>query len=162
MQRKLFNAAYFPVHLEPITHSGERITIAVALNSEELREIRVEPIFSQTTAVKVFGEMGKQLCIIADQEINHLRKQLANNDGTPLVPFFQGVYYGTPRQIKHSDIQSMLRAAVHTTSSLNDFGKTKSVKKLFMEPRFSFIELLIIYAAATVLGELFPNFMIGF
>lgn len=120
-RRTLFEAAYFPVYLEPITHSGERITIAVALNSEDLGEIRVEPIFSQTTAVKVFGEMGEQLCILADQEIDHLRKQLASNDGTPLVPFFQGAYYGTPRQIKHYDIQSMLHVAINATSALNSF-----------------------------------------
>ncbi|EJH4830390.1 hypothetical protein [Pseudomonas aeruginosa] len=106
------------VHLEPITFSGERITIAVAVVPEDETPPKVISTLLPEPLEQVFGQYGKHLFNLAGNVISELQAYLFT--GGPLEswePSMQGVFVGKVIPTRNTSIQTIIKSAL-THSSL--------------------------------------------
>ena len=107
---------YVPVQFEPIIHSGERITVALAAIAPG-----VEPVVSVSLTMDAlkcaFGKEGVGLFNIAEETARDLEKHL--KDGQTIDtwnPVFERVTLGPKRETAADDITTALRIGMRNTA----------------------------------------------
>lgn len=114
--RQLIGARWMPVYIEPITHSGERITVAVAIVTDE-EAPRVLNTLNGQALRDVFGRYGDHLMALADTITAELQAWLATGgclDGWH--PTLAGVYAGRTTATRNISIDAIIRSAKMNTS----------------------------------------------
>lgn len=133
-RERFVKARWMAVHLEPITFSGERITIAVAIVPEDEAAPKVISTLLPEPLEQVFGQYGKHLFNLAGNVISELQAYLST--GGPLEswePSMQGVYAGKVIPTRNTSIQAIIKSAL-THSSLfsakgNDAAKSDAAER---------------------------------
>lgn len=107
-----------PVHLEPITFSGERITIGVAVVPGNGAAPQVVSTLLPEPLEQVFGQYGKHLFTLAGGVIADLQAFLATGgELEQWTPHMQGVFAGAIVPTRNSSLQAIVKSAL-THSSL--------------------------------------------
>lgn len=115
-RRQLISARWMPVFIEPITHSGERITVAVAVVADGESPSVVNTLNAEALS-GVFGRYGDHLMALADSITAELQAWLATGgalDGWR--PMLSGVYQGRITKTRNVDIKAIIRSACMNTS----------------------------------------------
>lgn len=119
VQPDLLKATWAPVYLEPIHHSGERITIANALVTDDNEIVKVISTLHPGVLRCLFGKKQTEVLDLADIIIKDISKHLNSGysiqDWAPVLP---GVFLGKVRKIKDYSIKAMLAKTIASTSSL--------------------------------------------
>lgn len=124
----LLHAVWMPVHLEPITFSGERITIAVAVVPADGTQPKVISTLLPEPLEQVFGQYGKHLFNLSGNVIADLQAFLATGgELASWQPPMQGVYAGSIVPTRNTNLAAIIKSAL-THSSLfsakgNDAGQ---------------------------------------
>lgn len=124
----LLHARWMPVHLEPITFSGERITIGVAIVPADESAPKVISTLLPEPLEQVFGQYGKHLFNLAGGVIADLQAFLSTGgDLTAWEPHMQGVFAGKIVPTRNTTMAAIIKSAL-THSSLfsakaNDSGQ---------------------------------------
>ncbi len=122
------------VHLEPITFSGERITIAVAIAPEDDSAPKVVGTMHAEPLEQVFGHYGKHLLNLAGTVIAELQAFLSTGGKLESwEPTMQGVYAGRIVPTRNTNLNAIIRSAL-THSSIfsakgNDATKAEAVDR---------------------------------
>ncbi|WP_136247961.1 hypothetical protein [Halomonas borealis] len=109
-------ARWMAVQAEPITFSGERITIAVAIVMEDggyqvVRAIDLEPLEC------AFGRFGAQFLALADQVVANLQGHLATGGRLEeWRPIFEGIYTGQAVTTHNTSVEKITASALRHTS----------------------------------------------
>jgi hypothetical protein len=107
-----------PVHLEPITFSGERITIGVAVVPADGSTPRVISTLLPEPLEQVFGQYGKHLFNLAGGVIAELQAFLVTGgELAAWEPSMQGVYSGKIVPTRNTSLAIIVKSAL-THSSL--------------------------------------------
>jgi hypothetical protein len=118
--RAIISARWFPVYLEPIRHSGERITIGVAVITDNPAENRLVSTLPIDVTKCLYRNRFEQLKDIADIGMDELRAFLSTSSDIEEFQFtLAGTEIGPVRAIREFSIEAMLRIAASSTSSLN-------------------------------------------
>lgn len=123
--RNLIAASWMPVYIEPITHSGERITAAVAIVTGT-ESPRVVNTLNAESLKGVFGRYGDQLINLADTITSDLQAWLITNG--PLdtwQPHLSGVYPGRITDTRNISIDAIIRSAKMNTSLFSAKGNER-------------------------------------
>lgn len=105
-----------PVHIEPITHSGERITVAVAIVTQE-EAPRVVNTLNAEALREVFGRYGDHLMGLADSITAELQAWLGTGGQLDTwQPGLSGVYPGRITGTRNVSIDAIIRSAKMNTS----------------------------------------------
>lgn len=116
----LIHARWFPVYLEPIRHSGERITIGVAVLAEDPTQNRLVSTLPIDVTKCLYRNRFEQLKDIADIGMDELRAYLAISSDIEQFQFsLAGIEIGPVRSIREYSVEAMLRIAASSTSSLS-------------------------------------------
>ncbi|EGQ9234501.1 hypothetical protein SN13_23435 [Vibrio alginolyticus] len=103
-----FSALWVPVYLEPITFSGERITIGLVFRAID-GTIKVVNTLPFDALNKVFGSKGSDLHSLANFVLTsfdaHVR---ATNKFETFVPNVKGVFIGEPVETFDKDLESII------------------------------------------------------
>lgn len=122
----LIRASWAPVYLEPIRHSGERITIANAILSEDRSIIKVVGTLHPSVLRCLFGNRQDEILNLADIITTDLKSHLLSNsvidNWEPALP---GVFLGKVRKIKDYSVDDMIKKIVPATSAL---GVTEEIE----------------------------------
>lgn len=112
------SARWMPVHLEPITFSGERITIAVAIAPEDGTQAKVVSTLAIEPLEQVFGQYGRHLFNLAGVVVADLQAFLATGGSLHnWQPNMQGVYAGNIVPTRNTTLDAIIQSAL-THSSL--------------------------------------------
>ncbi|NDV92873.1 hypothetical protein GTH32_17030 [Alteromonas sp. 345S023] len=103
-----FSALWVPIYLEPITFSGERITIGLAFRTID-GTIKVVNTLPLDALNKVFGSKGSDLHSIADMVLVSFRNHLiSTNKFENFTPNIKGVYIGKPVETFDKNLDSII------------------------------------------------------
>lgn len=115
-QHPRISASWMPVYIEPITHSGERITVAVAIVAAA-EAPRVVNTLSADALREVFGRYGEHLMGLADNITAELQAWLATGGALEgWRPALTGVYPGRVTGTRNISIDAIIRSAKMNTS----------------------------------------------
>lgn len=118
------------MHLEPITFSGERITIGVAVVPADGSSPRVISTLLPEPLEQVFGQYGKHLFNLAGGVIADLQAFLATGGGLAAwEPSMQGVYAGKIVPTRNTSLAAIVKSAL-THSSLFSAKANDSTNQL--------------------------------
>ena len=112
-------ATWAPIYLEPIMHSGEKITIAVAGTACD-GEWLVMPTISEAQLKCIYGQQGTSLFRIVELCMEDLSDYLRNAEmlkewDSPL----SGVTLGNTRQALGDDLSSIIQLGMRQTASFS-------------------------------------------
>lgn len=103
-----YSALWVPVYLEPITFSGERITIGLVFRTID-GTIKVVNTLPLGALVKVFGSKGNDLHSLANFVLTsfdaHMRSTCKFES---FVPSVKGVFVGDPVETYDKDLESII------------------------------------------------------
>ncbi|PSV01022.1 hypothetical protein [Photobacterium kishitanii] len=103
-----YSALWVPVYLEPITFSGERITIGLVFRAID-GTIKVVNTLPLDALSKVFGNKGKDLHSLANFVLTsfdaHMR---ATQKFETFVPSVKGVFVGEAIETFDTDLESII------------------------------------------------------
>jgi len=103
-----FSAVWVPVYLEPITHSGERITIGLIFRAID-GSIKVINTLPLEVMIKVFGNKGKELHSLSNFVMNSFDAHMkATRKFETFIPSVKGVYVGTPIETIDNDLAAII------------------------------------------------------
>lgn len=107
-----------PVYVEPITHSGERITVAVAITTGMAGDVpRVVNTLDIESLKTVFGRFGDQLYALADSVSTDLQAWLSlGGDLGSWQPAYTGVFPGRITGTRNVSIEAIINSAKTHTS----------------------------------------------
>lgn len=126
-QFQLIRASWAPIYLEPIRHSGERITIANALVTDDKETIKVVSTLNPAVLRCLFGNRESEILNLADLINTQLKAHLLTDPNiNSWQPLMTGVYPGKIRTIKDYTIEKMLHKMVSATSSLGVTEETEA------------------------------------
>ena len=113
----LLNASWIPVLLEPITFSGERITIGVAVVPADDTPPRVISTLLPEPLEQVFGQYGKHLYNLAGGVIADLQAFLLTGGNlTAWEPHMQGVFAGNIVPTRNINLAAIIKSALANSS----------------------------------------------
>jgi hypothetical protein len=114
----IYHATWTPVYLEPISGSGERITVALAaVDADGVGH--VQPTLRQDTVKCFLGDQAPQLIRLADGCVESLVAHFASKQ--PLSawrPPLGGVVLGDPVETYAPDLAAVFRMAVRSSAFL--------------------------------------------
>lgn len=115
--RNLIAASWMPVYIEPITHSGERITAAVAIVTGDVEPPRVVNTLNSESLKEVFGRYGDHLMNLADTITTDLQAWLSTGGLLDAwQPELGGVYPGRITDTRNISVDAIIRSAKMNTS----------------------------------------------
>lgn len=114
------HASWAPVYLEPIMHSGERITIGIAATTEN-GETTVVPTLTQKQLSCVYGERdGAALFNIVQLGLESLSDHLKESaEFLSWESPFSGINLGQHRETVSDDLSSLVQIAMRLTASFS-------------------------------------------
>lgn len=117
-RKDLIPAKWMPVYVEPITYSGERITVAVAITTTREDDApRVINTLDLESLKAVFAKFGEHLFALADNVTTDLQAWLATGgDLDKWEPSIAGVYPGRITSTKNVSIDAIIQSAKTHTS----------------------------------------------
>ncbi|MBT9268554.1 hypothetical protein KKQ10_27120 [Pseudomonas sp. MG-9] len=117
-RKPLIPASWMPVYVEPITHSGERITVAVAITTGIPGDVpRVVNTLDVDSLKTVFGKFGDHLYAIADSVSTDLQAWLSlGGELEGWQPAFSGVFPGRITGTRNVSIEAIIGSAKTHTS----------------------------------------------
>lgn len=102
------SALWVPVYLEPITFSGERITIGLVFRDIN-GTIKVINTLPQDTLNKVFGAKGNELYSLSNLVLKNFDTHMQlTRKFENFVPTVKGVYVGEPIETFDKDLESII------------------------------------------------------
>jgi hypothetical protein len=123
----LIQAQWMPVHLEPITFSGERITIGVAIVPLDGSAPKVISTLLLEPLEQVFGQYGKHLFNLAGGVIAELQAFLLTGGNlSDWTPQLQGVYAGNIVPTRNSSLKAIIKSALTHSSLFSAKGNDTS------------------------------------
>lgn len=133
-----YQANWWPVYLEPIPGSGERLTVAVIVNGNDgVRQVRsVLPI---SAFRMLYGDHAMGMMAVVVQTLERIQSQMNQRTAISRLKLpYGGVHIGAKRDSLADDINGVFDQAVRLTSSLGitTFGEatdSSDVQKAFAE-----------------------------
>lgn len=128
-------ARWMPIQIEPITHSGERITVAVAVVTELPNDCpQVVNTLDLEALIEVFGQFGEHLYGLSQSVIADLQTWLTTGKSLEdWTPPFNGVYAGRVTKTKNISVNAILNSAKVNTSIFS--AKLNSKKQVDPQDR---------------------------
>ncbi|MDR5813350.1 hypothetical protein QCE62_07055 [Caballeronia sp. LZ033] len=134
-----YSADWWPIYLEPIPGSGERLTIAViTVGRDGQRQVR--STLPKAALTMLYGEHSTGMMAVVVQTLERVQRQLdEHTDPKKITLPFGGVFLGQPRDALADDINGVFDQAIRLTSSLGvtAFGeansRTSEVARVFAE-----------------------------
>lgn len=103
-----YSAMWVPVYLEPITFSGERITIGLIFRTID-GNIKVINTLPLEALNKIFGSKGKDLHSLATFVLNSFDAHMRTTQKfETYIPSVKGVYIGDPIETFDEDLESII------------------------------------------------------
>lgn len=117
-RKELIPAKWMPVYVEPITHSGERITVAIAITTDRAEDApRVINTLDPDSLKIVFAKFGEHLYALADNVTTELQAWLATGgDLNKWTPSIAGVFPGRITSTKNVNVDAIIQSAKTHTS----------------------------------------------
>lgn len=119
-----FEASWWPVMLETVPGSGERINIAVVVRTAK-GEASVRQLIAPHLIRSMFGEAGKGMLLVVTQTVVSLQRQLDAGIKVEAVDApFGGISLGHPRDCVARDLAEAFEVATHMSSAfaISEFG----------------------------------------
>ncbi|MFY7998471.1 MAG: hypothetical protein ACOVSW_07710 [Candidatus Kapaibacteriota bacterium] len=118
-----FEAEWMPIYFEPITLSGERITLAVAaLGKDGTREIRLAP--REQVLKCLYGAKAKDVQEIYNWIEESLQEYLsAQNSFNGWLPPLSGISVGSVQRTFSDTIDGVIQQAIRRSASLGELAK---------------------------------------
>lgn len=126
-QHELIGAQWMPVHIEPITFSGERITVGVAIVPANGERPLVINALNHDALAEVFGQYGKHLFSLASTVLGELQAFL--HTGGKLEAWssaVEGVYPGKTVTTKNTSVAAIKDSALKNASIFSAKRKAKA------------------------------------
>lgn len=136
-----FEAQWWPVQLETVPGSGERLTVAVVVRGVN-GQATVRQAIAPPTLHSIFGEAGKGMLLIVGHTVLDIRRQLDNQVPVELLELpFGNVDLGDVRDCVARDINEVFDIAMRlsTAFSMSAFG-VRTEDKSDKEARRAFAE----------------------
>lgn len=117
-RKNLIPARWMPVYVEPITHSGERITVAIAITTGVPGDSpRVVNTLDVESLKLVFGRFGDHLYSLADNVSTDLQAWLTlGGELSDWRPAYSGVFPGRITDTRNVSIEAIINSAKTHTS----------------------------------------------
>lgn len=134
-----YEATWWPVVLETIPGSAERIVTAIVAQGES-GQSKVRQIIPPTTLVAMFGSAGKGMQLLIGNTVVNLQQQLDAGVHVKELEFpYGGVELGQPRDCLAHDLNEVFEVAVRLSSAfgISTFGM---VEKVGRETQMAFDE----------------------
>jgi hypothetical protein len=122
-----FEANWWPIQLETVPGSGERLTIAIVVRSRE-GQASVRQAIDPATLAQMFGTDGKGMQFIVGNTVLSLRKQLDNMVAVEQLDFpFGDIFLGPKRDCITRDTNEAFALALRMSSgfALSAFGMSE-------------------------------------
>ncbi|HEC74421.1 MAG TPA: hypothetical protein ENI26_08620 [Methylophaga aminisulfidivorans] len=117
----LIAGQWCPIYLEPIRHSGELITIAVALLFNDPKQNRLISTLPKDITKCIYKERSHQLFNLAELVLEELNPVIKKSSDITTYQFsLDGISFGKVKHIREKNIDSMIRIAVNSSSSLSN------------------------------------------
>ncbi|MDF3123518.1 hypothetical protein [Rheinheimera sp. 1928-s] len=126
-----FSCIWVPIYLEPITHSGEKITIGFGFRTID-GELFVKRAISELSIVSIFGEKGKELYRLTEMVLNDFERYLIRTKRfNTYEPKIRGVTIGQEFESVDDNIEQVINQAKRNLSvfSLLDTKSLLDVKE---------------------------------
>jgi hypothetical protein len=119
-----FEAEWMPIYFEPITLSGERITLAVAaLGKDGTREIRLAP--REQVLECLYGAKARDVQEIYNWIEESLQEYIsAQNSFSGWLPPLDGISVGNVQHTFSDTIDGVIQQAIRRSASLGELAKT--------------------------------------
>ena len=122
-----FEALWWPVMIETVPGSGERLTVAHVVRAAS-GQSQVRQAVPPSTVTTLFGNAGKGMGLVISNTVLSLQKQL--DMGIPIAelqPFFGGVALGAPQDCVAHDLNEVFEVAARLGGafSASQFGKAE-------------------------------------
>lgn len=127
-----YSADWWPIYLEPVPGSGERITIGVAAIGMD-RKRQVRNVLPKSALTMMYGEHSTGLMAVVVQTLTSIQNQLDNNVAPANIQIpFGGIFLGDQRDGLSDDISGIFDQAIRLTSSLGvtAFGEAKGISEV--------------------------------
>lgn len=121
-------ATWVPVYLEPIMHSGERITIGIAALTDN-GDARVVPVIGRRQLQCLFGKSGAEAFInLGAIALEALSKHIEKTHSiTKWKPPFSGILIGKPRSMNSENLDDVITMAMRLSASLSSLPEKRSL-----------------------------------
>lgn len=114
-----YSAEWFPIYVEPITHSGERLVSGIAFRGVDGTIKVINTLLSEPTN-KIFGEIAKDLFKINQLTLQELENFLHLNISlSNFTPKLSGIFIGHTRKSVDHNLEAIIDQARLTTSCLS-------------------------------------------
>lgn len=111
-----FEASWWPIQMETVPGSGERLTIAIVVRSRE-GQASVRQAIDPATLAQMFGSDGKGMQFIVGNTVLSLRKQLDNLTAVEQLEFpFGDLFLGLRRDCITRDTNETFALALRMSS----------------------------------------------
>jgi len=116
-----YRAEWSPIYIEPIMGSGERITIAIAIQSDS--EFRVLQAIRSDVIRCLYGSQANRFTGLIDIAMQDISQQLQSGLvlGNLAVPF-EGVHIGEAYDAAADNIEGVMAQAIQLVASLSALG----------------------------------------
>lgn len=124
-----FQATWWPIQMETIPGSGERLTVGVIARAQS-GQSQVRQAIAPAVLSSMFGKSGKGITALVSSTILEMQRQLDEGVAAEQVELpFGGFAIGAPRDGVASDFNEVFEVARRLTSAFSEsmFGKQQSV-----------------------------------
>ena len=138
-----FEAQWWPVQLETVPGSGERLTVAIIVRAAS-GQLAVRQAISPATLGTIFGGAGKGMSLIVGETVLDIDRQIKAMVPADLLELpFGNLALGGPRDCLARDVNEVFDIAMRlsTAFSMSMFGAATSTRELVnVEARKAFEE----------------------
>lgn len=112
---------YYPLYLEPIVYSGERLVVAIAFKDTEGNEAKVYETTKPEVWELIYNNGGKALASYANDAIKSMQDWCTNLNSkwSDYIAPFEGLYQGEQKTVFDNNIDDAIAQVVENISSLS-------------------------------------------